>query len=566
MKHFATALLLCLCAFSVSCGDSHTTPKISPLQQATFAAQSGTANEQFLADAKNLVLSSFKITYNASFKASSGDQYVTVTWYKDGTARQRFDVQGATTLLSVNTASIFTIGYKEHIVVCSDELPATPADTARQGPKGTCCEDSAGCGDLAANMLHFLGFPLGFSASDAADVPSTDLEGVSVTLLPQRSVAGLDARCYEIRATPPSEYDPDAFEQMCFGANGAQLYWHTKSADMGEVEAEATSLDAPASDEFRYPYPVYTPAPEPHHTPVPPTPVTVRLRFPPDADPAAIDAALAAIRSRIAERPGCVSQGPMTPTDQCITTKKDGSDYLLTFGVSQYSVQMTDAELAEWLGVQDQGAVRLRFCEALQDQSGKVATIPSAQGQSVDYKPGTCEPTVNSEGQVQVSTDGASSWVTPSYADIATAPIDSIVWTPAVGDLRGQPTAMTDAYLLPDASFMDLSAEGLGWRVTYKVTDDGQAILDSIAKRLGPASKANERAAFDQGYPLVVFLDGQPAKDSDGHVAASRIWTRDLGITTIVRLAPDDARHIAEAINGPALQPPVQVVSVTRGQ
>jgi hypothetical protein len=564
MKSFATALLLSLCAFLASCGGSQTTSNISVLQQATFAAQSGTPNDQFLADVKNLVLNSFKITYNASFKAPSGDQYVTVTWYKDDTGRQRFDVQGATSFLSVNTASIFTVGYKEHIILCSDELPATPTDAAMEGPKGSCCEDDSGCGDLAANMLYFLGFPLGFSTSNATDVGSANLEGVSVTLLPQRSIAGLDARCYEIRAASPSEYDPDAFEQMCFAANGARLYWHTKSADMGEAEAEATSLDAPASDEFRYPYPVYTPAPEPYYTPVPPTPVTVRLRFPPHADPAAVDAALAVIRRRIELGPGCFNVGPLRPTDQCITTQNDGTDYLLTFGVSHLSVNMTDAELAEWLGAQGQGAVRLRFCEALQNQSGQVATIPLGHGGSVDYRPGTCEPILNSQGQVQISVDGTPSWVTPTYADVATAPIDSIVWTPAVGDLHGQPTAMTDAYLLPDASFMDLSAEGLGWRVTYKVTDDGQAILDSIAERLGPASKANERAAFDQGYPLVVFLDGQPAKDSDGHVAASRIWTRDLGITTMMRLAPDDARHIAKAINGPALQLPVQVLSVTR--
>jgi len=566
MKWFAGALLVCLCAFFASCGDSHTTSGISPLQQATFAAQSGTALEQLTADVKNLVSSSFKVTYNTTFKAPSGDQHVTVTWYKDDTGHQRFDLRGANAFVSLNSASIFTVGYKEHIILCSDELPATPTGTATEGPNGWCCEDSSGCGDMAANTLHFLGFPLGFPASDeaaAASAELADLKGASVTLLPQRTIAGLDARCYEIRPTPPNEADPDAFAQLCFGASGAQLYRHTKSADSGEVEAEATSVDALASDEFRYPYPVYTPEPFVYQTPIPPTPVTVRLRLPPDADPAAVDAALAVIRSRIALHPGCVNEGLVKPPDQCITTQNDGGDYVLTFGVSQYSDKMTDAELAEWLGAQGQGAVRLRFCEALQDESGQVATIPPAHGQSVSYKPGTCEPIPDSQGQVQVNADGAPLWVTPTYTDIATAPIDSIVWTPAVGDLRGQPTAMTDAYLLPDAELGN--PPGLGWRVVYNTTDDGQAILESITKRLAPKSKAEERAAVDNGYPLVVFLDGQPVKASDGHVAAFRIFRADFVPAVILHLPRDDARRIAEAINGPALKVPVQVVSVTRG-
>ena len=372
MKWLATAILVCLCAAFASCADTHTNK--APTPPPTFAAQTGSAQEQFLADSKNEMSASFRASYTTTFTSPDGDLHPSATWYKDGTARQRFDFQGAYTFLHVDTASVFTVGYKEHIVVCSNEFPATPDNTSTQGPRGTCCEDSGGCGDAAANMLYFLGFPLGFSASDPTSSLS-DLQGLSITLSPQRTIAGLDARCYELKpATPSSDY-PDAIAEACFAASGVPLYWRASGGDSGDREAQATSVESPAKDDFGYPYPVYTPTPAPdvYNTPVPPIPVTVRLRFPSDANADAVDAALAVIRRRIATGPGCTSI-PFKPIDQCITNQKDAGDFLLTFTVSTLLDKMTDAEISEWLAVQGQDRIRLRFCEALQDATGRVAT------------------------------------------------------------------------------------------------------------------------------------------------------------------------------------------------
>ena len=232
---------------------------------------------------------------------------------------------------------------------------------------------------------------------------------------------------------------------------------------------------------------------------------------------------------------------------------------------------MADAEITEWLAVQGQARVRVRFCEALQDRSGLVATISSAQRQVVAYKADTCGPIVNQQGQIQVSADGgALSWITPTYEDVATAQIDSLVWTPALGELRGQTPAMTDAYLQPDAQadhvLIDSRDSSVGWRAVFRTTADGEAVLASITARLAPKgkTKADQNAAVEKGYPLAFFLDGRPVIDSDGHVAVFRVFRADRPPELIWGLKRDVARSVAEALNGPALQLPVQVISVTR--
>jgi hypothetical protein len=232
---------------------------------------------------------------------------------------------------------------------------------------------------------------------------------------------------------------------------------------------------------------------------------------------------------------------------------------------------MTDAEISEWLAIQGQDRIRLRFCEALQDGSGRVATASLAQGQTVAYKAGTCEPIVNQDGQIQVSDDGgAISWITPRYADVASAQVDSLVWTPALGKLGGETPAMTDAYLEPDAwadhPLSDNPDSSIGWRAAFTPTDDGKAVLASITARLAPKGKsqADQNRAAVEGYPLAFFLDGSPVIDSDGHVAVFRVFRADFPPQLINGLKRNVARSVAEALNGPALQLPVQVISVTR--
>jgi hypothetical protein len=574
MKWIAFSLLTCLCLVAASCGDPH--ENHAPTQ-ATFAAQDGTAKEQLVADMKNEVDSSFRAEYRTTFRpaADADGLHPSATWYKDGIARQRFDFDGVHEFLYADTATVFTVGYKESIVVCSDEWPAAGASETAQAPSGTCCEDSGGCGDAAANLLYFLGFPLGFEAQDP--VASTSdvvggLDGVDATALTRRKIAGEEARCYQLTPTSPDEEDPNANAEMCFSATGVPLYWHTISERMGEVEVEATLVGTPHDSDFDYPYEVYRPTPESYvpHTPVPPIPMTVRLRFPSGATDTDIESALSVIRRRIATGPGCWSI-PFKETDECITTERVGDEYVLRFDVSSTLSNVTDTEkIAEWLSARGQGRVRLRFCEAKQDASGAVATV--AGGKAVKYEPDTCEPITNAQGQVQVtSQDGSAEWVAPDYVSIGGADLDNIVWSPAVGDLRGEPQPMTDAYLVPDASpfqpLTDNPDPDVGWRAIYEATEDGKEVIASITQRLAPKGRTltDQRTGMQHGYPIAFFLDGKPVMGTDGHVAVFRVFLADFPPQLIDGLSRDTAYRVAQAINGPALQLPVDVVSVTEG-
>jgi hypothetical protein len=234
---------------------------------------------------------------------------------------------------------------------------------------------------------------------------------------------------------------------------------------------------------------------------------------------------------------------------------------------------MTDAEITEWLTVQADGGVRLRFCEALQNESGLVATIPSEQHEGIAYEPGTCEPVLDGDGKVQVLEGGTErSWTMPTYADVATVQIDDVIWRPALGNLRGEPQAMTDAYLKPDAHadhpYIEPPDPSIGWRAVYDTTDDGEAILASVTARLAPTGKsiAEQTRAAQGGYPLAFFLDGEPVRTWDGHVAAERISRADFPPTLILGLTRDVARRVTQALNGPALELPVAVMSVTRSR
>ena len=575
MKWIVFALLACLCVAITSCGEPQNKRASAP---ATFPAQEGTAKEQLVADTKNEAASSFRAEYRTTFKpvAIEGGLHPSATWYKDGVARQRFDFRDVYQFLHVDAATVFTVGYKEAIVVCSDEWPVSDVGQTTQAPGGACCEDSGGCGDAAANLLYFLGFPLGFKSDDAMSATADmvgELESLDVAMPSRRAIAGVEARCYELKATTPDEEDPNAEAEMCFSATGVPLYWHNVSERMGEVEVEATLMGAPEEADFDYPYEVHRPTPEPYvyHTPVPPVHFTVRLRFPADATSGDIESALAVMRRRIATGPGCRSI-PFKETDQCISTERVGEDYVLGFDAAPASLnKVTDtAEIGAWLSARGQGRVRLRFCEALQDASGAVATV--LDGKSVVYKADTCEPIVNAQGQVQLADQGGSTdWTSPDYVSVGSAELDNIVWTPAVGDLRGEPQAMTDAYLDADASpfqpLTDNPDPEFGWRAIYNATEDGKTVIDSITARLAPKGRTltDQRTAMKHGYPIAFFLDGQPIMGTDGHVAVFRVFLADFPPQLIDGLSRDTAYRVAAALNGPALQLPVDVVSVVKG-
>lgn len=249
------------------------------------------------------------------------------------------------------------------------------------------------------------------------------------------------------------------------------------------------------------------------------------------------------------------------------------------FGVSESTVQRsgTDRLVVELPGVSAQTAqditrpAVLMFCEGLQQTNGApqggtgspIAVVPD--GSKVIYKPGTCEPDVDANGDVLVSTStvvddsvpapsgaGQTTRVTPQYVAASGAPRDNIVWTPAKGDLNGSPTIMTGAYLKPNATiiFDSLGVPSL----EFNMTSDGQKVFGSLSGRL-------------TGLPLATFLDGVPIRgekdaDSNGHkdVIAPTInaTITTTGVTTGLSL--NDAKRLKTFLNNGAFPIPLKVV------
>lgn len=244
------------------------------------------------------------------------------------------------------------------------------------------------------------------------------------------------------------------------------------------------------------------------------------------------------------------------------------------FGVSESQVQRsgTDKLVVELPGVSQDTAkditrpAVLMFCEPLQQggqgastgTSTAVAVVPA--GTQVYYKPGTCEPDIDAKGAVATGTGSGESRqpakdasgnivrVTPQYASVSnlsSAVFESVVWTPAKGDLNGVPTIMTGSYLQSNAQvvFDSLGAPAL----QFNMTDSGKQIFGSLSQRL-------------IGMPLATFLDGDPIRGEKGQILAPTIQATitDRGQTTGLSLG--DAKRLRTFLNNGAFPIPLKVI------
>jgi len=178
--------------------------------------------------------------------------------------------------------------------------------------------------------------------------------------------------------------------------------------------------------------------------------------------------------------------------------------------------------------------VKLMFCEPLRELGigGKIAVLPS-DGQ-VAYKQGTCEPDLDVSGKVAVrNADGTTSRVVPAYVEVNTAPRETIIWTPAKGTLHGEPTVMTGAFLKQDALVV-FDALG-GPALIFNMNDDGKEVFGSLSERL-------------IGYPLAMFIDGEPVRGTKGQIIAPTIQSRITDTGQWTGLTLDDAKRIAALI------------------
>ena len=241
------------------------------------------------------------------------------------------------------------------------------------------------------------------------------------------------------------------------------------------------------------------------------------------------------------------------------------------FGVSESTVQRSgkDRIIVELPGVSAQTAqdvtrpALLMFCEPLQEgytgglQGGTgVPLATSAQAAEVYYKPGTCEPDVDAEGNValknadgtiQTNPDGTINRITPVYAgtDAADVSSDQIIWTPARGVLNGAPTIMTGNFLKSDSRVTFDSFNNP--QLEFHMTDDGELVFGSLTKRI-------------EGLPLATFLDGEPIRGADGRVLAPVIQATitDTGVTSGLSLG--EVKKLRTFLNNGAFPVPLKII------
>lgn len=234
------------------------------------------------------------------------------------------------------------------------------------------------------------------------------------------------------------------------------------------------------------------------------------------------------------------------------------------FGVSESTVQRSGADrlIVELPGVGAQTArditrpAQLMFCEPLQQGSQGGAGSPLAvnsSGQPVYYKPGTCEPDIDASGNVAVANPdgtiatgagGAVQRLTPTYATAGVNP-ETLIWTPAKGELNGALTTMTGNFLEANS---DVQFGNFGQPfLLFNTTSDGAKVMGSFTERI-------------RGLPLATFLDGEPIRGTDNRIIAPEVESQITDAGTITGLSLNDAKRLRTFLNNGAFPVPLKIV------
>ena len=246
-------------------------------------------------------------------------------------------------------------------------------------------------------------------------------------------------------------------------------------------------------------------------------------------------------------------------------------DRINPFGVSESQVQVSgdDRLIVELPGVSAETArdvtrpAVLMFCEPLQQgggpgkpQAGAGATFAGYAGpERIFYKPGSCEPDLdadgnvavaNSDGTIAVDAQGNIRRITPTYGALdQIGSVEAIIWTPAVGELDGVPQVMTGNFLEPNSEviFGDFSQPFL----QFNMTDDGEEVFGSLTERI-------------IGLPLGSFLDGEAIRGADGQIIAPAVNSQITGEGVISGLSVKDAKRLSTFLNNGAFPVPLRVI------
>ena len=232
-------------------------------------------------------------------------------------------------------------------------------------------------------------------------------------------------------------------------------------------------------------------------------------------------------------------------------------------------VKTADAEEAERILAK---TGLLQFCEPVVDEAGNVAVL---LGGSVSYKPGTCEPERDEAGNiltvppffVESSPPEPPEPPQPPKSPIEFVPWarmgapgqaanprdDEIVWQPATATIDGEEVTLDGTYLLPTTSVFITGTVIQQPTLIFEFEGDGVSALEQVTERLS-----------ERNYPIGMFLDGEPIRDSNGLVIAPQVIAElTSGQGTITGLSEEAANDLSMLLNGGAYPIPLRIVEIS---
>ena len=206
----------------------------------------------FQQDVQRSFDNSYRVVYDLTIKMDGNTRSCRVAWWKGGTDRQRFDMCAPLVYgdkFDAEPWRILMFGDRDQILVCSSRLPLDPKGELDSGGGGACHEDSSGIGDLAANAIFYLGFPLEYP--DALPAGYFDsLSEIKFESARTETIAGRPARCYVVSS---SVGDDRSRADECFGDDGAVLA--RTGNEVFEYTLRATEVGSVSDGDFEQPYP-----------------------------------------------------------------------------------------------------------------------------------------------------------------------------------------------------------------------------------------------------------------------------------------------------------------------
>lgn len=195
----------------------------------------------------------------------------------------------------------------------------------------------------------------------------------------------------------------------------------------------------------------------------------------------------------------------------------------------------------------------LQFCQPVIDETtGSIAVV--RQG-AVQYRPQTCEPASDGQGNIVVEGGSVEFLPWPAAPDPTSATgveytTEEIVWQPASAEVDGVELTLDGEFLRPTTFVTTEPVLGLPILV-FEWRGDGSKVSEEVTSRLA-----------ERNHPVAFFLDGEPLRGQDGTILAPLVRGVITSQGTIEGLTMSDAQDLSTLLNTGAFPIPLRVVDV----